>query len=111
MMDDYYDKLRAMKRDKLSDELERLYKRMMATNEASPIYSQLRQMLEMADAAYGDAMAMERHNAQLKQKDGDKDIIEIGAIESETYTPEYKDDEILTALVTAYTDKKDSKDA
>ena len=101
-MSDYYDKTHSLSQDKLHQEIRRINDQLAKTKQSSPVFDQLLNMLETAQGALDEKMAVERAK---NQKDS---AINIGSIESTVIEPDYDRDEILDAVVTAYT--KNPKD-
>jgi hypothetical protein len=92
-MDEYFLKIQHMKEDVLFEEMKKLNQKLYAINQTSPMFQQITDML---------AMCKERHKdliLEYKEKnDKTPEILEIGEIESEVYTPEYSEQELLTSL-------------
>lgn len=103
-MFDYYTHVTSLNEEKLLDEIKKLNKRLMITNQATPIYNQLLNMLDQAESAYQDIM----YASRIKKE---STVLDIGEIESTSYTPDYSEDTVLEALVNAYTTnfKRDTK--
>ena len=93
-----------MKEDVLFEEMKKLNQKLYAINQTSPMFQQITDML---------AMCKERHKdliLEYKEKnDKTPEILEIGEIESEVYTPEYSEQELLTSLTNFYSKEKVSK--
>lgn len=103
-MFDYYDYVNTLKEDKLNAEIEKITKQLFKMNPGSPMFGQLHDMLEMAQAAYQDLMYINRYKDQKDQ------VLEIGTTESTVKTPEYDRAELLNVIVTEYTkDLRDKK--
>lgn len=96
---DYYDYVNGLSEAKLVLEREKLTKRLFKTNVTSPVYTQLSNMIDMADSAYEDILYTQRIKAEDK-------VIEIGETEHVDYTPDYTKDEIVNAYIEVYTKKK-----
>ena len=96
---DYYDYVNGLSEAKLVLEREKLTKRLFKTNVTSPVYTQLSNMIDMADSAYDDILYTQRIKAEDK-------VIEIGETEHVDYTPDYTKDEIVNAYIEVYTKKK-----
>lgn len=99
---DYYTHVNGLPEDKLYDEIEKLTKQLFNAHVGSPMYNQIMDMLDQAHSAQNDMLSIRMLKAQNKGdlKDG---VIDIGEIESETTTPNYSSNEILNAVVDAYT--------
>jgi hypothetical protein len=96
---DYYDYVNGLSEAKLVLEREKLTKRLFKTNVTSPVYTQLSNMIDIADSAYEDILYTQRIKAEDK-------VIEIGETEHVDYTPDYTKDEIVNAYIEVYTKKK-----
>jgi tRNA A37 N6-isopentenylltransferase MiaA len=101
-MFDYYTKVHNMSEEKLVEEIQNLYKKLMSMNTQGTVYNQLLDMLDTATAAYGEKL----HVSRFKNKEKDA-VIDIGSINSETYIPDYSREELLLAVVEQYI-KKDN---
>jgi len=99
-MDDYWQKVQAMNQDKVLTEIESLTKRLYQLNEASPIWNQVKGMLDDAQERYRDLMAH-----QINEMDNIPDVLNIGEIESVVHTPDYSKEELLTNIAKFYYDK------
>jgi hypothetical protein len=95
-MNDYYDKVRSLSEEKLSEEIEKITKRLLSSNPASPVYNQLLSMLETAESFY-----MEKIVLESSKKDKDQ-IIEIGSIQSDEYTPDYSNENLAYVVAKTY---------
>ena len=95
-MFDYYEHVNSLNEDKLSEEIQKVLKRINKAKPGSPMYNQLISMLNTAQMAYSDLMSTRR----VKSKDDE--IIEIGEMESTVTTPDYSDDQVLDILVHGY---------
>lgn len=103
-MFDYYNYVNNLSEEKIIEEIEKITKRLFSISVGTPMYDQLNYMLAQAQQAYDDLAYARILKTQNKDKDGkDISVMDIGEIESETYTPVYSDTEILTAMVEAYT--------
>ena len=96
---DYYDYVNGLTEAKLITEIEKLNKRLFKTNATSPVYTQLLNMIDMAQSAYEDILYTQRIKAEDK-------VIEIGETEHIDYVPDYTNDEIVNAYIEVYTKKK-----
>jgi tRNA A37 N6-isopentenylltransferase MiaA len=97
-MEDYYTKVNAMTEDKLSDEIQKLYKKILVMNSNSPMYDQLLQMLDTVETAYQEKIYVSRF-----KNDKTSSVIDIGVIDEIVSTPNYTADELLLAVVSLYT--------
>lgn len=97
-MEDYYVKVNTMAEDKLVDEIQNLYKKLMVMNPNSPMYDQLLHMVETAETAYQEKIYMNR----FKDKNT-SGAVDIGVIDEVINTPNYSAKELLLAVVSQYT--------
>jgi len=102
---DYVAKLYGLSEDKVSQEIMNLHKRLATVNSTSPIYNQLLEMLDTAEAIRQEKMIM----ASLKDEDKQDQVIDIGSIESVVYTPIYSQEEFLDVVARMYIDNKGKK--
>lgn len=103
-MDDYFLKIQELKEDDLFEEIKKLNTKLYSVNETSPMFQQLKSMLDMCNERQKDIMMEYR----LKS-DKTPDVLEIGEIESVVYTPEYSEQELLTTLTNFYSENKETK--
>lgn len=101
---DYYEKVHNMKEDKLHEEVKKINDQLFKTSTSSPIYNQLLSMLDTAQSALDEKMLISRIK---EQKDT---VVNIGEIESTVIEPDYSREEILNAVVTAYTQNTKDKE-
>lgn len=99
---DYIANLYNMSDDKLSQEVMNLNNKLMKVNPASPIYTQLLDMLSTAESVRRERIM----SARFKQEDKVDSAIEIGSIESVVYTPIYSQEEFIEVVAKMYIDKK-----
>ena len=93
-----------MSPEKLLDKIQELNKRLFKMNPNSGMYAQMRSIINEAQAAYQDHLAVSRF--QSTEEDADS-VINIGEIESVVYTPDYSDNTVLNDVVQSYLgDKK-----
>lgn len=93
-----------MSPEKLLDKIQELNKRLFKMNPNSGMYAQMRSIINEAQAAYQDHLAVSRF--QSTEEDADS-VINIGEIESVVYTPDYSDNIVLNNVVQSYLgDKK-----
>ena len=98
-----------MSPEKLLDKIQELNKRLFKMNNSSPMYNQMRGIIQEAQHVYQEHLAMSRFNAQEEERDT---VINIGDIESEVYTPDYNDNTVLDTVVNSYIGgKKDASDS
>jgi len=94
--------------EKLLDKITELNKRLFKMNQRSPMYNQMRAIIGEAQAVYQEGLMMAKFNAQNEERD---EVINIGDIESEVYTPDYGETTVLDTMVKAYTGgNKDASD-
>lgn len=96
----------SMNPDKLLDKIQELNKRLFKMNTHSPMYAQMRGIIAEAQAVYQEHLAMERYRIEKEEQSS---VIDIGTIESEVYTPDYRDSNTVSidSIAQSYTgDKK-----
>ena len=103
-MSDYWGKIQEMDSDKLFEEIKKLNDKLYKMDQNSPMFQQVRGMLDMCSERQSDLMARIMEN-----NDKTPDVLEIGEIESVVYTPEYSEQELITTLSNFYTQKKENK--
>jgi hypothetical protein len=86
--------------EKLLDKITELNKRLFKMNQRSPMYNQMRAIIAEAQTVYQEGLQMARFEAQNEERD---EVINIGDIESEVYTPDYGNTTVLDTMVKAYT--------
>jgi len=104
-MSDFFDKVQAMdSTDEIFEEIKKLNEKLFKLNEASPMWQQIKGMIDVCHHRQQELMA---HT--LESLDKTPDVLEIGEIESEVYTPEYSEQELLTTLTNFYSKEKVTK--
>ena len=89
-----------MDQSKLLDKITELNKKLFNINQRSPVFNQLRGIINEAQQVYSEKLAVDRYNAQNEER---SEVINIGEIESEVYTPNYEEGSpILDAVVSSY---------
>ncbi len=89
-----------MDQGKLLDKITELNKKLFNMNQRSPVFNQLRGIIQEAQQVYSEQLAVDRYNAQNEER---SEVINIGEIESEVYTPNYEEGSpILDAVVSSY---------
>jgi hypothetical protein len=89
-----------MDQSKLLDKITELNKKLFNMNQRSPVFNQLRGIISEAQQVYSEKLAVDRYNAQNEER---SEVINIGEIESEVYTPNYEEGSpILDAVVSSY---------
>ena len=100
-MIDNYIKYQSMSMEDLIDELEMLDKKLWKLQPNTPIYDQVLEWRHMCDSTLKEKYQIA--NMQASQKDPKSQVIEIGTIDKEEYTPDYNEEEVLNNIVEAYT--------
>lgn len=96
-MIDYWQKYLNMEQGKLFDEIHNLRSKLMMLRSETPMYNQLADIIDTADAIYQDKISVARLKA-----DETPDVIDLGEIESDVV--EYEDkDELTLAVIDSYT--------
>jgi hypothetical protein len=90
-----------MNADKISQEITNLHKKLSRVNSSSPIYNQLLDMLQTAEAVQQEKIFL----SSLTQEDKKDSAIDIGSVESVVYTPIYSQEEFLQVVANMYIDK------
>jgi hypothetical protein len=98
---DYIANLYSMSDDKLSLEITNLNKKLSRVNSISPIYGQILEMINNAEAIRRERMMSSKFSAE----DRIDSIIEIGSVESVVYTPVYSQEEFLSVVAKMYLKK------
>lgn len=98
---DYIANLYSMNADKISQEISNISKKLSRVNSSSPIYNQLLDMLQTAEAVHREKLFL----SSLKPEDKADSAIEIGSVESVVYTPIYSQEEFLHVVANMYIDK------
>lgn len=98
---DYIANLYSMNADKISQEITNLHKKLSRVNSSSPIYNQLLDMLQTAEAVQQEKIFL----SSLTQEDKKDSVIDIGSVESVVYTPVYSQEEFLQVVANMYIDK------
>lgn len=94
---DNWEKYQTMSADKLMGEIDRLNNMLFKMDSASPMFTQICNMIDVAQSAYHDKI----HIAQLESQKDKPDVIEIGGIDSHVDTPDYSK-ETLDIVVDSY---------
>jgi len=85
---------------KLLDKIQELNKKLFNINQQSPVFNQLRGIIQEAQHVYSEQLAIERYDQQNEERNS---VINIGEIESEVYTPNYTEgNPILDVVVSSY---------
>jgi hypothetical protein len=99
---DYIANLYSMSDDKLSLEITNLNKKLSRVNSISPIYGQILEMIDNAEAVRRERIMSSKFSAE----DRVDSIIEIGSVESVVYTPVYSQEEFLSVVAKMYLNNK-----
>lgn len=102
---DYVAAYYAMTSDKLSNEIMNLHKKLSKINSQSPMYNQVLELIQTAEAINREKIELSRFTAEDKV---DK-AIEIGSVDSVVYTPIYSQEEFLEVVAKMYLDKGKQK--
>jgi hypothetical protein len=94
---EYWQKIESMDRTKLDAEIKRLTQQLFSIPGTSPIKNQILDMLDIAHQTKQEHFFKD----QIKSNNS-ADVINIGEVDSVSYTPNYNTDELLTAIVTLY---------
>lgn len=103
---DPWTKFQGMRLDKLQEEIRSMNERRFRMRPGSQVYQQLGQMIQMAQSIAQEKQMIETHRQRQKEKPS-SEVIDIGEITEETYTPDYSREELLNILVQEY--KEDPK--
>jgi hypothetical protein len=93
-----------MNSDRIFEEIKTLNEKLFGLNEANPIYHQIRDMIDVCHLRQSDLMAV-----QMEELDKTPDVLEIGEIVSEVYTPDYSEQDLITTLTNFYSNTKTTK--
>ena len=99
---DYIAGYYAMTADKLSNEIMNLHKKLARINSQSPMYNQVLDLLQTAEAINREKMMM----AKFTEEDKVDKVIDIGSVESVVYTPVYSQEEFLEVVAKMYLDNR-----
>jgi len=103
-MSDFFDRVQTMNSDRIFEEIKTLNEKLFGLNEANPIYHQIRDMIDVCHLRQSDLMAV-----QMEELDKTPDVLEIGEIVSEVYTPDYSEQDLITTLTNFYSNTKTTK--
>ena len=103
-MSDFFQRVQTMNSDRVFEEIKTLNEKLFGLNEASPIYHQIRDMIDVCNMRQSDLMA-----TQMEENDKTPDVLDIGEIVSEVYTPEYSEQDLITTLSNFYSKTKIKK--
>jgi hypothetical protein len=98
---DYIANLYSLSDDKLSQEIMNIHKKLSKVNSTSPIYGQMLEMLNTAEAVRHERFM----SAKFSAEDKVDSVIEIGSVESVVYTPIYSQEEFLEVVAKMYLNK------
>lgn len=99
---DYVATYYAMTADKLSNEIMNLHKKLSRINSQSPMYNQVLDLIQTAEAINREKMMM----AKFTEEDKVDKAIDIGSVESVVYTPIYSQEEFLEVVAKMYLNKR-----
>ena len=94
---DNWEKYQSLNTEKLIEEIESLNKKLFKLKPGTTMYTQINNMLSEAESAYRDKLEIARY-----KNDDSPDILEIGTIESETYTPDYSNENVVDLVARSY---------
>ena len=103
-MSDFFDRVQTMNSDRIFEEIKTLNEKLFGLNEANPIYHQIRDMIDVCHLRQSDLMAV-----QMEELDKTPEVLEIGEIVSEVYTPDYSEQDLITTLTNFYSNTKTTK--
>ena len=98
---DYIANYYSMTSDKLSNEIINLHKKLSKINSQSPMYNQVLDLIQTAEAINREKMMM----AKFTDEDKVDKAIDIGSVESVVYTPVYSQEEFLEVVAKMHLDK------
>ena len=99
-MDNYWEKIQTLNEDKLFEESKNITTKLYAISQASPMYNQLQDMLEMINERQRDLVLLAREEINKTP-----DVLDIGQIETVVHTPDYSKAELITYMANFYYDK------
>ena len=94
-------KFQGMRLDKLQEEIRSMNERRFRMRPGSQVHQQLGQMIKMAQDIAQEKQMVENQRHRQKEKP-DSEVIDIGEVTEEVYTPDYSNDELLDILVQEY---------
>lgn len=103
-MSDFFERVQTMNSDRVFEEIKTLNEKLFGLNESNPIYHQIRDMIEVCHLRQSDLMAV-----QMEEVDKTPDVLDIGEIVSEVYTPDYSEQDLITTLTNFYSNTKTTK--
>ena len=103
-MSDFFERVQTMNSDRVFEEIKTLNEKLFGLNEASPIYHQIRDMIDVCNMRQAYLMA-----TQMEENNKTPDVLDIGEIVSEVYTPEYSEQDLITTLSNFYSKTKVKK--
>ena len=103
-MSDFFERVQTMNSDRVFEEIKTLNEKLFGLNESNPIYHQIRDMIEVCNLRQSDLMAV-----QMEEVDKTPDVLDIGEIVSEVYTPDYSEQDLITTLTNFYSNTKTTK--
>lgn len=94
-------KFQGMRLDKLQDEIRSMNEKRFRMRPGSQVYQQLGHLIQMAQGIAYEKQMIESHQQREKEKPS-SEVIDIGEITEDVYTPDYSSDELLNILVQEY---------
>ena len=99
-MDNYWEKIQTLNEDNLFEESKKITTKLYAISQASPMYNQLQDMLEMINERQRDLVLLAREEINKTP-----DVLNIGQIDAVVHTPDYSKAELITYMANFYYDK------
>lgn len=94
---DNWDKYQTLNEDDLLDEIQKINKRLFQLKPGNPMFNQVKAMLQTAEMAYRDKIAIARLN-----NDTSPSMMEIGNVESTYDQIDYSPEALLNLTVDSY---------
>ena len=95
---DNWEKYQTLTEDDLLDEIQKINKRLFKLKPGNSMFNQVKGMLEMAEMAYRDKVAIMR-----MKDDTSPNVMEIGNVESTYNEVDYSPEALLNLTVESYT--------
>lgn len=99
---DIWERFHRMEEQALSSEIERMTRLLFKQKPGSAVYRQIAASIHMARQVAGEKSQVKRFREA--NKDPKSQVLDIGEMESVTYTPDYNRAELLDAVVQSYLD-------
>lgn len=101
---DYYTKFELMRPEQLTDELQKLNKKLVKLNSGSPMYNQLLSIIQTGQHIYHEKLL------SIGKNEDSSDVFDIGEIESVVVEPIYNsNEELIIEVAKMYTSKGKNK--